>query len=78
MITSQENSALWIGTFDFEVFEFIDPENDRIYHFPRDNHCEMVMGPRRSVWGRCLLVAASALRPALGGAPRAAVDLYLH
>ncbi|GBF92520.1 hypothetical protein Rsub_04624 [Raphidocelis subcapitata] len=41
-ITSQEDSALWIGTFDFEALEFIEPDSERVYHFPRDNHCQMI------------------------------------
>jgi hypothetical protein len=45
-ITSQEDSALWIGTFDFEALEFVDSDKEQVYHFPRDNHCDMV---RRTV-----------------------------
>ncbi|KAI8468140.1 MAG: hypothetical protein J3K34DRAFT_428254 [Monoraphidium minutum] len=41
-ITSQENSALWIGHFDFEELEFVRNEEAQVYHFPRDNHCEMI------------------------------------
>ncbi|KAF6251183.1 hypothetical protein COO60DRAFT_1562562 [Scenedesmus sp. NREL 46B-D3] len=39
-IVSQENAALWIGTFDFEALEFTD--EGRVFNFPRDNHCDIM------------------------------------
>jgi hypothetical protein len=48
-ITSQENSAVWVGRFDTAALEFVpdgvDEEGDpvnRVYNFPRDNQCEMI------------------------------------
>jgi hypothetical protein len=38
-IVSQENSAMWVGTFDFEALEFTS--EGAVYHFPRDNHCDV-------------------------------------
>lgn len=46
-ITSQENSAMWVGYFDFEALEFSD-EGSQVYHFPRDNHCDMVRAAPRA------------------------------
>ncbi|KAK9824334.1 hypothetical protein WJX72_009522 [[Myrmecia] bisecta] len=40
-ITSQEDSAIWVGTFDFDKMEFTDDPGE-VYHFPRDSHCDMV------------------------------------
>lgn len=39
-IVSQESSALWVGEFDFDSLEFVG--DGRMYHFPRNNHCEVV------------------------------------
>eukprot|EP00882_Tetradesmus_deserticola_P005276 GHRQ01005554.1.p1 GENE.GHRQ01005554.1~~GHRQ01005554.1.p1 ORF type:complete len:373 (+),score=99.62 GHRQ01005554.1:470-1588(+) len=39
-IVSQEDSAMWIGTFDFEALEFTD--EGRVFNFPRDNHCDIM------------------------------------
>jgi hypothetical protein len=39
-ITSQENSAIWVGTFDVEQLEFTS--EGTVYNFPRDNHCDMI------------------------------------
>lgn len=38
-IISQENSAMWVGTFDMEKLEFTS--DGTIYNFPRDNHCDV-------------------------------------
>lgn len=29
----------WLGTFDFEAMEFTS--DGTVYHFPRDNHCDV-------------------------------------
>jgi hypothetical protein len=39
-IVSQENATLWIGSFDWEALEFTD--EGRVFHFPRDNHCDIM------------------------------------
>lgn len=36
----QENSALWVGEFDFGPMEFAGL--GKVYHFPRDNNCDMI------------------------------------
>lgn len=36
----QEDSALWVGRFDVVTMEFIG--SGSVYHFPRDNNCEMI------------------------------------
>lgn len=36
----QEDAALWVGKFDFGAMEFVG--NGTVYHFPRDNNCDMV------------------------------------
>ena len=36
----QENSALWVGSFDFDSMEF--RSSGEVYHFPRDNNCDMI------------------------------------
>ena len=36
----QENSALWVGSFDFVSMEF--EGSGEVYHFPRDNNCDIV------------------------------------
>jgi hypothetical protein len=42
-ITSQEDSAAWIGEFDWARLEWVNGDgNGQVYHFPRDNHCEMI------------------------------------
>lgn len=41
-IASQEDSALFVGTFDWDALEFVESDDDRVYHFPRNEHCEMV------------------------------------
>jgi hypothetical protein len=41
-ITSQEDSAVWVGRFDFHELDFVDTDKAQVYHFPRDNHCDMV------------------------------------
>jgi hypothetical protein len=38
-IVSQESSAMWVGTFDFEALEFTS--EGVVYNFPRDNHCDV-------------------------------------
>jgi hypothetical protein len=30
---------MWVGTFDFEAMEFTS--EGTVYHFPRDNECEV-------------------------------------
>jgi hypothetical protein len=51
-IVSQENATLWIGEFDWEQLEFTD--EGHVFHFPRDNHCDImycnVEGVRLSCW----------------------------
>ncbi|KAF6264263.1 hypothetical protein COO60DRAFT_171905 [Scenedesmus sp. NREL 46B-D3] len=39
-VVSQESSAMWVGSFDFEALEFTS--EGAVYHFPRDNHCDMI------------------------------------
>eukprot|EP00775_Hariotina_reticulata_P002900 gene2900-3188_t len=39
-IISQENATVWVGTFDFDQLEFVD--EGKVYHFPRDNHCDII------------------------------------
>lgn len=39
-IVSQENAALWVGEFDFGPMEFTSL--GKVYHFPRDNNCDMM------------------------------------
>jgi hypothetical protein len=39
-IVSQENATMWIGSFDWEQLEFTD--EGRVFHFPRDNHCDIM------------------------------------
>lgn len=39
-IVSQENATLWIGSFDWQALEFVD--EGRVFHFPRDNHCDIM------------------------------------
>jgi hypothetical protein len=39
-IISQENSAMWVGDFDFDKMEF--SSDGEVYYFPRDNECNMV------------------------------------
>uniref|UniRef100_A0A383W8D3 Uncharacterized protein n=1 Tax=Tetradesmus obliquus TaxID=3088 RepID=A0A383W8D3_TETOB len=39
-IVSQENSAMWVGEFDFEALEFTS--EGQVFNFPRDNHCDMI------------------------------------
>ncbi|KIZ05261.1 hypothetical protein MNEG_2696 [Monoraphidium neglectum] len=41
-ITSQEDSAVWVGRFDFHELDFVDTDKAQVYHFPRDNHCDMI------------------------------------
>lgn len=41
-IISQEDSAMYVGYFDFEALDFTLRDEERIYHFPRDNHCDMI------------------------------------
>lgn len=36
----QENAALWVGEFDFETMDFVG--DGQVYHFPRDNNCDIV------------------------------------
>lgn len=33
-----------MGTFDFEALDFVDEEAATVYHFPRNENCEMVSG----------------------------------
>eukprot|EP00127_Corallochytrium_limacisporum_P001450 Clim_evm3s57 gene=Clim_evmTU3s57 len=40
-ITSQEDSAVWMGTFDFEKLDFADDDGE-VYFFPRDANCEQI------------------------------------
>eukprot|EP00879_Flechtneria_rotunda_P001126 GHRR01001268.1.p1 GENE.GHRR01001268.1~~GHRR01001268.1.p1 ORF type:complete len:366 (+),score=117.53 GHRR01001268.1:185-1282(+) len=39
-IISQEDSAMWVGTFDFEELEFTS--DGTLYNFPRNGDCEMI------------------------------------
>lgn len=39
-ITSQEDSALWLGEFDWEEFEF--KGEGEVFHFPRNPECKQV------------------------------------
>ncbi len=39
-IILQENSALWVGNFDFGPMEFTTL--GKVYHFPRDNNCDII------------------------------------
>jgi hypothetical protein len=39
-ITSQEDSEVWLGDFDFEKMEFLG--NGEHYHFPRNDNCEQI------------------------------------
>ncbi|GAB4821140.1 hypothetical protein N2152v2_008186 [Parachlorella kessleri] len=39
-ILSQEDAAIWVGEFDREEMEFTS--EGKVYHFPRDNHCEAI------------------------------------
>jgi hypothetical protein len=48
-IVSQENSAMWVGNFDFEALEFTD--EGTVFNFPRDNHCDV------SLLLQCVFVA---------------------
>ena len=36
----QEDAALWVGEFDFDTMEFVG--DGAVFHFPRDNNCDMV------------------------------------
>jgi hypothetical protein len=36
----QENSAVWIGDFDFDKMDFVG--NGAYYHFPRNDHCDQI------------------------------------
>ncbi|KXZ48993.1 hypothetical protein GPECTOR_24g283 [Gonium pectorale] len=42
-VVSQEDAAVWVGTFDWQEMEFVRGEEDRpagrIYHFPRTADC---------------------------------------
>ncbi|GFR52398.1 hypothetical protein Agub_g14908 [Astrephomene gubernaculifera] len=46
-VASQEDAAVWVGTFDWETMEFVTPQPQqaepapagRIYHFPRTGDC---------------------------------------
>ena len=39
-ITSQEDAAVWMGSFDWEAMEFVG--KGRMLHFPRNEHCQKV------------------------------------
>jgi hypothetical protein len=39
-ITSQENSAVWLGEFDFDKMDFVG--DGAYYHFPRNDHCDQI------------------------------------
>ncbi|GIL81172.1 hypothetical protein Vretifemale_10069 [Volvox reticuliferus] len=43
-VVSQEDAAVWVGSFDWKEMEFVDTNSDgtrmgRIYHFPRTSEC---------------------------------------
>ena len=40
MCMLQEDAALWVGKFDLENMEFVD--HGAVYHFPRDNNCDVM------------------------------------
>ena len=40
-IVSQENSALWVGHFDWRTLSFDRSRPERVFHFPRDGHCDI-------------------------------------
>jgi hypothetical protein len=50
-IVSQENSAMWVGTFDFEALKFTS--EGAVYNFPRDNHCDVSPAAALLVWLCC-------------------------
>jgi hypothetical protein len=37
---SQENSAVWLGEFDFDKMDFVG--DGAYYHFPRNDHCDQI------------------------------------
>ena len=37
---SQENSAVWLGEFDFDKMDFVG--GGAYYHFPRNDHCDQI------------------------------------
>jgi hypothetical protein len=39
-ITSQEDAAVWVGSFDFDAMDF--SSKGKVFHFPRDEHCGKV------------------------------------
>lgn len=40
MLGFQEDSAVWIGDFSLKNFEFLN--DGEVFHFPRNDHCDMV------------------------------------
>jgi hypothetical protein len=36
----QENSAVWLGDFDFDKMDFVG--NGAYFHFPRNDHCDQI------------------------------------
>ena len=41
-LVSQEDSAVWVGDFDFDAVEFPEDGEGRVFYLPRDDHCNMV------------------------------------
>eukprot|EP00775_Hariotina_reticulata_P002899 gene2899-3187_t len=39
-IVSQEDSTMWVGTFDFDKLEFVD--EGQVYNFPRNSECDVI------------------------------------
>ena len=46
----QENSAVWIGSFDFDKMDFVG--DGAYFHFPRNDHCDQIYC---NVEVRCLI-----------------------
>jgi hypothetical protein len=41
-IVSQEESAMYVTYFDFDKLEFVPQRGEKVYMFPRTNHCEVM------------------------------------
>ncbi len=65
-VVSQEDSAVWVGSFDWEAMEFVNATDSKMYYFPRGDTCFTV---RRS--GRCRRRGGIAVRGQQGAAWRA-------
>ena len=57
-ITSQEDAAVWMGSFDWEAMEFVG--KGRVLHFPRNDHCQKVYCNGKTV-DRCSAIMCTAI-----------------